>query len=36
MATILLSAAGAALGNTVGGTALGMSMGTVGRFLRCP
>ncbi|MGM0741073.1 MAG: baseplate multidomain protein megatron [Pseudomonadota bacterium] len=32
MATILLSAAGAAIGGSVGGTVLGLSMATVGRF----
>lgn len=32
MATILLSAAGAALGGSVGGTVLGLSMAAVGRF----
>ncbi|SMC42764.1 glycoside hydrolase/phage tail family protein [Primorskyibacter flagellatus] len=32
MATILLSAAGAALGSSVGGSLLGLSMTTVGRF----
>ncbi|SEQ64169.1 baseplate multidomain protein megatron [Thalassovita taeanensis] len=32
MATILLSAAGAALGGSVGGTVLGLSMATAGRF----
>jgi len=32
MATILLSAAGAAIGGSVGGTALGLSMAAVGRF----
>ena len=33
MATILLSAAGAALGSTLGGTVLGLSMTAVGRFV---
>ncbi|MCZ4354191.1 glycoside hydrolase TIM-barrel-like domain-containing protein [Roseovarius aestuarii] len=32
MATILLSAAGAAIGGSVGGTVLGLSMAAVGRF----
>ncbi|MEM8773435.1 MAG: glycoside hydrolase TIM-barrel-like domain-containing protein [Pseudomonadota bacterium] len=32
MATILLSAAGAALGGTVGGSVLGLSLASVGRF----
>lgn len=32
MATILLSAAGAALGSSVGGSLLGLSMTAVGRF----
>ena len=32
MATILLSAAGAAIGGSVGGTALGLSMAAAGRF----
>ena len=32
MATILLSAAGAAIGGSIGGTVLGLSMATVGRF----
>src|SRR6056297_2707458 len=33
MATILLSAAGAALGSSLGGSVLGLSMTAVGRFL---
>ncbi|MDP5336767.1 MAG: glycoside hydrolase/phage tail family protein [Paracoccaceae bacterium] len=33
MATILLSAAGAAIGGSIGGTALGLSMVTVGRLV---
>ena len=33
MATIVLSAAGAALGSAVGGTFLGLSMTAVGRFV---
>lgn len=33
MATILLSAAGAALGSSLGGTVLGLSMTAAGRFL---
>lgn len=32
MATILLSAAGAALGGSMGGTVLGLSMAAAGRF----
>lgn len=32
MATILLSAAGAAIGGSVGGTIAGLSMAAVGRF----
>ncbi|WGW02522.1 baseplate multidomain protein megatron [Tropicibacter oceani] len=33
MATILLSAAGAAIGSSIGGSALGLSMTAVGRFI---
>ena len=33
MATILLSAAGAALGSSLGGSVLGLSMTAVGRFI---
>lgn len=33
MATILLSAAGAAIGSSIGGSVLGLSMTAVGRFI---
>lgn len=33
MATLLLSAAGAAIGGSIGGTALGLSMVAVGRLV---